>query len=159
MKLHDTVGAVTARILQRSVHLRFAYLRRLDAMAQRKPGAERMGCANVAHALAAMPDDDKAAAMPRKVRYSLTPVRAPNIGIINACGGPLARLRDGDMVRLDAVAGTLQALVAEEVWNTREVLAMPNALAHDNRLGMGRELFASMRRNALCAEEGACTWL
>ena len=76
-----------------------------------------------------------------------------------AAGGPLARLRDGDMVRLDAVAGTLQALVAEEVWNTREVLAMPNALAHDNGLGMGRELFASMRRNALCAEEGACTWL
>ena len=34
MKLHDTVGAVTARILQRSAHLRFAYLRRLDAMAQ-----------------------------------------------------------------------------------------------------------------------------
>ena len=76
-----------------------------------------------------------------------------------AAGGPLARLRDGDMVRLDAVAGTLQALVAEEVWNTREVLAMPNALAHDNGLGMGRELFAGMRRNALCAEEGACTWL
>ena len=76
-----------------------------------------------------------------------------------AAGGPLARLRDGDMVRLDAVAGTLQALVAEEVWNTREVLAMPNALAHDNGLGMGRELFASMRRNALCPEEGACTWL
>ena len=76
-----------------------------------------------------------------------------------AAGGPLARLRDGDMVRLDAVAGTLQALVAEEVWNTREVLAMPNALAHDNGLGMGCELFASMRRNALCPEEGACTWL
>ena len=76
-----------------------------------------------------------------------------------AAGGPLARLRDGDMVRLDAVAGTLQALVAEEVWNTREVLAMPNALAHDNGLGMGRELFAGMRRNALCAEEGALSWM
>jgi phosphogluconate dehydratase len=28
-----------------------------------------------------------------------------------------------------------------------------------NGLGMGRELFAGMRRNALSAEEGACTWL
>ena len=76
-----------------------------------------------------------------------------------AAGGPLARLRDGDVVRLDAVAGTLQALVTEEEWNTREVLAMPETLVHDNGLGMGRELFAGMRRNALCAEEGACTWL
>ncbi len=28
-----------------------------------------------------------------------------------------------------------------------------------NGVGMGRELFANMRRNALKAEEGACTWL
>jgi phosphogluconate dehydratase len=26
-------------------------------------------------------------------------------------------------------------------------------------VGLGRELFAGMRRNALKAEEGACTWL
>jgi phosphogluconate dehydratase len=76
-----------------------------------------------------------------------------------AAGGPLARLRDGDIVRLDATAGTLQALVDEAQWNAREVLAMPQALVHENALGMGRELFAGMRRNALSAEEGACTWL
>ena len=76
-----------------------------------------------------------------------------------AAGGPLARLRDGDIVRLDATAGTLQALVAEADWNARELLTMPEALVHDNGLGMGRELFAGMRRNALSAEEGACTWL
>jgi len=76
-----------------------------------------------------------------------------------AAGGPLARLRDGDVVRLDALAGTLQALVADDEWNRREVLAMPEARVHDNNLGMGRELFAGMRRNALSAEEGACTWL
>jgi phosphogluconate dehydratase len=63
------------------------------------------------------------------------------------------------VVRLDAVAGTLQALVDEVEWNGREVLAMPQTLAHDNGLGLGRELFAGMRRNALSAEEGACTWL
>ena len=76
-----------------------------------------------------------------------------------AAGGPLARLRDGDIVRLDAAAGTLQALVDEDQWNAREVLVMPQALVHENGLGMGRELFAGMRRNALSAEEGACTWL
>jgi phosphogluconate dehydratase len=36
---------------------------------------------------------------------------------------------------------------------------MPDELRAANGVGMGRELFANMRRNALKAEEGACTWL
>ena len=36
---------------------------------------------------------------------------------------------------------------------------MPEALKVGRRPGVGRELFASFRRNALAAEEGACTWL
>ena len=38
----------------------------------------------MAHALAAMPDEDKVAALPRQQLVSITPVRAPNIGIVNA---------------------------------------------------------------------------
>jgi phosphogluconate dehydratase len=76
-----------------------------------------------------------------------------------AVGGPLARLRDGDLVRLDAVAGTLQALVPDSEWAAREAAAMPESLKAANTVGMGRELFAGFRRNALTAEEGACTWL
>jgi phosphogluconate dehydratase len=76
-----------------------------------------------------------------------------------AAGGPLARLRDGDVVRLDAVKGTLSAAVPEAEWAAREVLAMPEELKAANALGLGRELFAGMRRGALAAEEGACTWL
>jgi phosphogluconate dehydratase len=77
-----------------------------------------------------------------------------------ACaGGPLACLRDGDMVRLDAPAGTLQALVDAAEWNARLPVAMPTTLRTANGLGVGRELFTHMRRNALTAEEGACTWL
>ena len=76
-----------------------------------------------------------------------------------AAGGPLARLRDGDVVRLDATAGTLQALVPEAEWNSRATAIMPDALIEANGLDMGRELFAGMRRNALTAEEGACSWL
>ncbi len=74
-------------------------------------------------------------------------------------GGPLAKLRDGDIVRLDAPAGTLQALVGEADWAARPVATMSAAHLQSNGLGMGRELFASMRRNALAAEQGACTWL
>jgi len=76
-----------------------------------------------------------------------------------ADGGPLARLRDGDVIRLDAAAGRLEVLVPEAEWLAREVAVMPEALRAANGLGMGRELFAGMRRNALTAEQGACSWL
>ena len=76
-----------------------------------------------------------------------------------AMGGSLARVRDGDVVRLDAVAGTLQALVPQAEWDARELAHMPPALQAANGIGMGRELFAGMRRNTLSAEEGACSWL
>lgn len=76
-----------------------------------------------------------------------------------AAGGPLAKLRDGDIVRMDAVAGTLQALVDADEWDRRELAVLPPAQAGTNGWGVGRELFAGMRRNALAAEEGACTWL
>ena len=76
-----------------------------------------------------------------------------------AAGGPLARVRDGDVIRLDANTGTLQVLLSEAEWAAREALPMPDALRQANGLGMGRELFANMRRNALSAEDGACSWL
>ena len=76
-----------------------------------------------------------------------------------ASGGALARVLDGDVIRLDAVAGTLQVLVAEETWNARIPATMPPELQVANSRGMGRELFANLRKHALKAEEGACTWL
>jgi phosphogluconate dehydratase len=76
-----------------------------------------------------------------------------------AAGGPLARLRDGDVVRLDAQAGTLQALVPAAEWAARDVAQMPDALKVANSHGVGRELFSAFRRNATTAEDGACTWL
>jgi phosphogluconate dehydratase len=74
-------------------------------------------------------------------------------------GGPLAKVRDGDVVRLDATAGTLQALVGDAEWAARTPAVMSEALKTANGLNIGRELFAGMRHNALAAEEGACTWL
>ena len=76
-----------------------------------------------------------------------------------ADGGPLARVRDGDLIRLDAAAGRLEVLVPEAEWLSREAASMPEQLRLANGLGMGRELFAGMRRSALTAEQGACSWL
>lgn len=76
-----------------------------------------------------------------------------------AAGGPLAKVRDGDLIRLDAVAGTLTVLLPEDEWASRETSTQPEDQRTANGHGLGRDLFAGMRRNALTAEEGACTWL
>jgi phosphogluconate dehydratase len=66
-------------------------------------------------------------------------------------GGPLARVRDGDLVRLDSVAGTLTVSVPEETFSQRTTT--PPALEQNN-YGMGRDLFRMFRANAAGAEEG-----
>ena len=67
-----------------------------------------------------------------------------------AAGGPLARLRDRDIVRLDAVAGTLTVL-SPDFDNRAPVVADLSANEH----GIGRELFAAFRRNVGSADTGA----
>ena len=74
-------------------------------------------------------------------------------------GGPLAKVLDGDLIRLDANTGTLSVLISEAVWASRATATMPDDLSDANGLGMGRELFSGMRRYALTAEEGAGAWL
>jgi phosphogluconate dehydratase len=68
-----------------------------------------------------------------------------------ASGGPLGKVRDGDIIRLDSLEGTLQALVPQESWERRPIATTDlSANAH----GMGRELFRAFRLNAAPAEEG-----
>jgi len=74
-------------------------------------------------------------------------------------GGALGKVRDGDLIRVDAIGGRLEALVDAAEWQAREVAVLPPEAALSNGHGTGRELFAGMRRNVLSAEEGACTWL
>ncbi len=67
-------------------------------------------------------------------------------------GGPLGRLHDGDLIRLDADAGTLQVLVPDEELAGRP-LGTPDLSA--NEQGFGRELFAGFRELAGRADQGA----
>lgn len=64
-------------------------------------------------------------------------------------GGPLGKVRDGDIIRLDAVAGTLAALVDADEWAARSLVEAPAPA-----VGMGRELFALFRGAASEAEKG-----
>ncbi|GAA0337806.1 phosphogluconate dehydratase [Sphingomonas oligophenolica] len=65
-------------------------------------------------------------------------------------GGPLARVRDGDVIRMSADTGDLVALVDEVEWNARLPAEAPPAAE-----GMGRELFSLFRASANEAEKGA----
>ena len=76
-----------------------------------------------------------------------------------AAGGPLARVLDGDVIRVDALTGELQVLLPDAEWAARPVSVMPEELRQRNGIGMGRGLFAAMRRHALTAEEGALSWM
>ncbi len=76
-----------------------------------------------------------------------------------SAGGPLAKVRDGDIIRVDALTGDLFVRVPDAEWAARTAVDMPAELRQRNGVGMGRELFAGMRRHALTAEEGALTWM
>jgi phosphogluconate dehydratase len=69
-----------------------------------------------------------------------------------ADGGPIARLRDGDVIRIDAHHGTMEVLV-----DAAEFAARPLATKdmRDNEMGTGRELFAAFRQLAGRADQGA----
>ena len=72
-----------------------------------------------------------------------------------AAGGLISRLRDGDMLRLDAESGSLEALLDARELNAREHRA---AVPPGHDLGFGRELFANMRGSVSSAEQGAMTF-
>ena len=71
-----------------------------------------------------------------------------------ARGGAIAKLQDGDIVRLCANTGTLSVLVDADIWSARA--AAPTPAQH---VGTGRELFALMRAGADEAEKGGSAML
>ena len=69
-------------------------------------------------------------------------------------GGPIAKLRDGDVVRLCAETGELNALVDAAEWDARAHVPTPPPA-----IGTGRELFAMLRHHCDEAERGASAML
>lgn len=67
-------------------------------------------------------------------------------------GGLIGKIRNGDMIRIDAINGTIEALVSDE-----ELASRPQAEADlsGNDYGMGRELFSIFRQMAGPADQGA----
>ncbi|MDT8914288.1 phosphogluconate dehydratase [Amycolatopsis sp. PS_44_ISF1] len=70
-----------------------------------------------------------------------------------AVGGPIGRVADGDVIRLDARAGTLDVLVGDEELARRDLVDAPPSEA--SWTGTGRELFGALRRAVGPADQGA----
>jgi phosphogluconate dehydratase len=67
-------------------------------------------------------------------------------------GGPIAKIRDGDLIRIDAEKGTVEALVDPAEWAARTPATADLAASHQ---GCGRELFTAFRRAVGTADTGA----
>jgi phosphogluconate dehydratase len=67
-------------------------------------------------------------------------------------GGAIAKIRDGDMIRLDAKEGRLDVLVESGEWDRR---SEESADLSGHAQGVGRELFAGFRRDVGPADQGA----
>ncbi len=70
-------------------------------------------------------------------------------------GGPLAKIKDGDLIELDAERGALEVRVDPAEWAVRP-LALPSSTSHER--GLGRELFGLFRTHATTAEAGATSF-
>ena len=110
--MHPVVARVTERIVQRSADTRGAYLAGIDAMIARKPAQDRMGCANLAHAYAALPGSDK---------FKVTVEKAPNIGIVTAYNDMLSAHQpyEGFPAVIRDEARQLGATVAVQKWRRK----------------------------------------
>ena len=143
--IHPAVARVTARIIERSQVRRRAYLAQISMAATRARSADRMGCANLAHAVAGAPVDD---------RFKIVAEHAPNIGIVTAYNDMLSAHTPmqpyPDIIKLEArkrgataqVAGGVPAMCDGVTQGTagmelslfsRDVIAMATAVAlsHD----------------------------
>ena len=69
-----------------------------------------------------------------------------------AAGGEIAKIRDGDLIRVDAPNGRLEVLVDPKVWAKRTCETYDLAHAH---VGIGRELFGAFRAVVGRADQGA----
>jgi phosphogluconate dehydratase len=68
-----------------------------------------------------------------------------------ADGGAIAKIKNGDLIRIDADAGTLEVIVAAAEWEKRKPAS---ADLSAKQAGVGRELFACFRQLAGRADEG-----
>ena len=145
--MKNSIVEITERIKEKSGPTRLAYLARIDAMLQRQRGADRLGCANVAHAVAALPKNDK---------LRIVSEKKPNIAIVTAYNDMLSAhkpyenypsiIRD-EANKLDAtaqVAGGVPAMcdgVTQGQKGMELSLISRDVIAMSTAIGMSHNMF------------------
>lgn len=105
--------------------------------------------------LGTLQDQGKKVALVTDGRMSGASGKVPSaihVGPEAAKGGPLARVQDGDRIRLDARTGRLDILVPEEDFNQRTPVPFRQ---NQSGSGLGREMFQAFRLGAGASETGA----
>ena len=69
-------------------------------------------------------------------------------------GGLIAKIQDGDLVRVDSITGELSLLIDASELASRELVIEDLTRSYQ---GMGRELFGAQRKQVSGAEQGACS--
>src|SRR4051812_42354585 len=156
MTLHSVVARVTDRIRERSGPGRAAYLRQVDELAARDRGSDRLGCANVAHAVAALPANEK---------LKVVVERAPNLGIITAYNDMLSAhatyARYPDLIKDEArrhgataqVAGGVPAMCDGVTQGTPAMdlsLFSRDAIAMGTAVGLSHDVFDGALMLGIC---------
>jgi phosphogluconate dehydratase len=105
--------------------------------------------------LGALQDDGRKVALVTDGRMSGASGKVPSaihVGPEAARGGPLARVRDGDVIRVDCASGMLDIHVDAAEFAARDPVPFrPN----ESHVGLGREMFAAFRQGAAQTETGA----
>jgi len=70
----------------------------------------------------------------------------------SVCGGAIGKVEDDDLILIDSLKGRLEARVSDKEWANRE---LDIAIDPQASVGMGRDLFAHLRKRASSAEAGA----
>ena len=73
--MKQSIIEITERIKEKSYKTRSEYLKKLTVMKNRDRGTDRLGCANVAHAIAALPSGDK---------FKIVEEKKPNLAVVTA---------------------------------------------------------------------------
>ena len=81
--MKNSILELAEKIKEKSRPTRTAYLKRVKAMQNRDRGADRLGCANVAHAFASLPVDK---------RLTIIEEKKPNIAVVTAFNDMLLTL-------------------------------------------------------------------
>ena len=151
MPLSTSIEAIAETIGKRIATTRQRFLEKFWKSAEVEPARSHLCCGNQAHAYAAMDSDKATLIADGRMTGASGRVSAAILVVPEAAdSGMVAKLRDGDNVRVDANSKELRILA-----DSADARIPARKTDEADRLDNGREKFKVLRRNAGAATDGA----